>query len=81
MHLPITGTRQGCRSLLPLKMNSMNDLASRLARGEYEIDEHRVAEAILRRRGNGLLMLVPSELDRPAAGGPEDDTGPGLSAA
>jgi hypothetical protein len=62
-------------------MNSTNDLASRLARGEYEIDEHRVAEAILRRRGNGLLMLVPSELDRPAAGRPEDDPGPGLSAA
>ena len=62
-------------------MNSMNDLASRLARGEYEIDEHRVAEAILRRRGNGLLMLVPPELDRSAGGVPEDDPGPGLSAA
>lgn len=62
-------------------MNSTNDLASRLARGEYEIDEHRVAEAILRRRGNGLLMLVPSELDGSSARVPEDDPGPGLSAA
>lgn len=63
------------------KMNSMNDLASRLARGEYEIDEHRVAEAMLRRRGNGLLMLVPAEVDRAPTRGPEDDSGPGVSAA
>ena len=62
-------------------MNLTNDLASRLARGEYEIDEQRVAEAILRRRGTGLLMLVPSELDRSSGGVPEDDPGPGLSAA
>jgi hypothetical protein len=62
-------------------MNQTNDLASRLARGEYEIDEQRVAEAMLRRRGRGLLMLVPAQGERSAAGGPEDDTGPGLSAA
>ena len=54
---------------------------ARLERGEYVIDTHRVAEAMLRRRGRGLLVLVPGELDRPAPGGPEDDPGPGLSAA
>lgn len=62
-------------------MKGTSDLASRLARGEYEIDVTRVAEAILRRRGCGLLMLVPTDLEHPAGGGPQDDPGPGLSAA
>lgn len=62
-------------------MNRMTDLASRLARGEYEIDVTRVAEAILRRRGFGLLMLVPTDREHPAGGGPQEDPGPGLSAA
>ena len=62
-------------------MTPITDLASRLARGEYEIDEHRVAEAILRRRGHGLLMLVPPQPEGCACCGPEDDPDPGLSAA
>ena len=62
-------------------MKRENDLASRVARGEYAIDAQRVAEALLRRRGPGLLMLVPGEVERPTAGSPEDDPGPGLSAA
>ena len=62
-------------------MNRVNDLVSRLARGEYEIDVHRVAEAMLRRRGNGLLMLVPGDVENSVSGAPEDDPGPGLSAA
>ena len=62
-------------------MKRETDLASRLARGEYVVDTHRVAEAMLRRRGLGLLVLVPGKLERPAAGSPEDDPGPGLSAA
>jgi hypothetical protein len=62
-------------------MNRTNDLVSRLSRGEYEIDAQRVAEAMLRRRGPGLLVLVPSEVERAAPDGPQDDPGPGLSAA
>jgi hypothetical protein len=58
-----------------------NDLGSRVARGEYVIDTHRVAEAMLARRGRGLLMLVPDEVERPASDGPKNDPGPGLSAA
>jgi hypothetical protein len=58
-----------------------NDLVSRVERGEYVIDTHGVAEAMLARCGRGLLVLVPTEFERPAAGGPEDDPGPGLSAA
>ena len=62
-------------------MKRENDLGSRVARGEYVIDTHRVAEAMLARRGRGLLMLVPNEVNRPAGGGPKNDPGPGLSAA
>lgn len=62
-------------------MKRESDLALRLERGEYVIDTHRVAEAMLRRRGRGLLVLVPGELDSPAPSGPKDDPGPGLSAA
>ena len=58
-----------------------NDLVARLARGEYVIEPHRVAEAMLRRRGRGLLMLVPTQVDDRPVRGPEDDPGPGLSAA
>jgi hypothetical protein len=58
-----------------------NDLVSRVARGEYVIDTHRVAEAMLRKRGRGLLMLVPGEVEGPSGRGPKGDPGPGLSAA
>ena len=62
-------------------MKRENDLVARVARGEYVIEPHRVAEAMLRRRGRGLLMLVPTQVDSPPAGAPEDDPTPGLSAA
>jgi hypothetical protein len=62
-------------------MNRTNDLATRLERGEYEIDAKRVAEAMLERRGRGLLMLVPTDVERLSGGGPQNDPGPGLSAA
>ena len=62
-------------------MKRENDLVSRVARGEYVIDTHRVAEAMLRKRGRGLLVLIPGEIDRPSGGGPKDDPGSGLSAA
>ena len=62
-------------------MKRENDLGSRVARGEYVIDTHRVAEAMLARRGRGLLMLVPDVIQRPAGEGPKNDPGPGLSAA
>jgi hypothetical protein len=62
-------------------MKRKNDVASRLSRGNYEIDVQRVAEAMIRRRGRGLLMLVSAADERPAASGPQDDPGPGLSAA
>ena len=57
------------------------DLAARLERGDYEIDARRVAEAMVRRRGRGLLMLVPADLELGAPRRPNDDAPPGLSAA
>ena len=62
-------------------MKRESELISRVTRGEYVIDTHRVAEAMLRKRGTGLLMLVPAEVERPAVGEGEDDPGPGLDAA
>lgn len=62
-------------------MKADDELMARLTRGEYEIDEHRVAEAMLRRRGPGLLVLVPGDVEGPAPGRPQDDPGPGRSAA
>lgn len=62
-------------------MKRETDLASRLARGDYVIDPLRVAEAMLRRRGPGLLVLVPTDPERSPVRGPEDDPGPSLSAA
>jgi len=62
-------------------MKRENDLVVRVTRGEYVIDTHEVAEAMIRRRGRGLLMLVPNEIERQSVSGPEDDPGPGLSAA
>ena len=62
-------------------MKRENDLGSRVARGEYVIDTHQVAEAMLRKRGAGLLVLIPGDVKSSATFGPEDDPGPGLSAA
>jgi hypothetical protein len=62
-------------------MKRENDLVAQVARGEYVIDTYQVAEAMIRRRGCGLLMLVPNKVERPAVRGPEGDPGPGLSAA
>ena len=62
-------------------MKRESDLGSRVARGEYVIDTERVAEAMLRRRGAGLLVLIPGDGKGAAVRGPENDPGPGLSAA
>ena len=74
-------SRRGARHPICVAVKRENDLVARLARGEYVIEPHRVAEAMLRRRGRGLLMLVPTQVDDRPVRGPEDDPGPGLSAA
>jgi hypothetical protein len=61
-------------------MNRLTDLTTRLARGEYEIDPGRVAEAMLN-EPRGLLVLVPAGVKRPAFGVAQDDARPALGAA
>ena len=74
-------SRRGLSHPICVAVKRDNDLVARVARGEYVIEPHRVAEAMLRRRGRGLLMLVPTQGNTPPIGGPEDDPAPGLSAA
>jgi hypothetical protein len=60
---------------------SKDALAQAIARGEYAIDPHAVAEAMLR-RGSPLSVLVPEQaLDRPAAGVEQDEPLPDADVA
>jgi hypothetical protein len=54
-------------------------LVERIRRGEYVIDEHAVAEAVLRRwRRAPSAVLVPAQpLDRAAVGSDQDEPAPG----
>ena len=55
-------------------MDEKEELARRIASGEYEVDPHAVAEAMLKRNPS---MLVPAQpLDRPAVGVEEDEPAP-----
>ena len=55
---------------------SKDALARAIACGEYVVDTHAVAEAMLR-RGAPSLVLVPAQpLDRPAVRVEEDDAAP-----
>jgi Anti-sigma-28 factor, FlgM len=61
----------------------LDQLAERIARGEYEVDPKAVAEAMLRRGfAGGSLVLVPAEpRDGAAVGAAQDDPAPGGDAA
>jgi hypothetical protein len=60
---------------------SKDALARAIARGEYVVDTHAVAEAMLR-RGSLSAVLVPAQtLDGPAVRVEQDDAAPGLDAA
>jgi hypothetical protein len=60
------------------------ELMRRVSAGEYVVDPHAVAEAILRRGADRAAarrisrMLVAGELDRPSVGRHEPRPGPGL---
>lgn len=62
-------------------MKQRRQLGKQIEAGDYRPDPALVAEAMLRRRGRGLLMLVSDQVDLLPGGGPEGDSGPGLSAA
>jgi len=60
---------------------SKDALGRAIAQGEYVVDAHAVAEAMLR-RGSPLAVLVPAQpLDRPAAGVEQDEPVPGADVA
>jgi hypothetical protein len=64
-------------------MSSMSKdaLARAIAQGEYVVDPHAVAAAMLR-RGSPLAVLVPAQpLDRLATGVEQDDPAPGADVA
>jgi hypothetical protein len=60
---------------------SKDALARLIARGEYVVDTHAVAEAMLR-HGSPSLVLVPAQpLDRAAVGVEQDEAAPGADVA
>jgi hypothetical protein len=60
---------------------SKDALARLIARGEYVVDTHAVAEAMLR-HGAPSLVLVPAQpLDRAAVGVEQDEAAPGADVA
>jgi hypothetical protein len=56
-------------------MSDRDELTKRIERGDYEVDPHAVAEAMLKRNP---LMLVPMQpLDRPAVLTEQDESAAG----
>ena len=66
-----------------MSTSSKDALARLIARGEYVIDTHAVAEAMLRRSGGSpsLVLVAPQSLDRPAVRVDQDDAAPGADVA
>jgi hypothetical protein len=57
-------------------------LARRIAQGDYVVDAHAVAEAVLRRGGLSSLVLVsPQPADGAPVGVEQDDAAPGADVA
>jgi len=55
---------------------SKDALARAIARGEYVVDTHAVAEAMLRQGAPSLVLVAPQPLDRPAVRVEQDDAAP-----
>ena len=53
-------------------MADLDELARAIERGEYEVDPHAVAEAMLRRR-NPLVLEPAQPLDGPPVGVEQDE--------
>jgi hypothetical protein len=65
-------------------MNSTIDasLVDRVRRGEYQIDTHAIAEAMIRRWPSTSVMLIADQaLDEPAVGSDEGEPGAGPDVA
>jgi len=62
----------------------LEELKGRIDRGDYEVDPHAIARAIIGRRGRGQAVsdvLVPAEVDRGAVGADEPEPAPGRDRA
>jgi hypothetical protein len=61
-------------------MNTTIDgsFVDRVRRGEYEVNAHAVAEAMMRRwNSTSIVLVAPQPLDEPAAGSDEREPGAG----
>ena len=57
-------------------------LARRIAEGDYVVDTHAVAEAMLRRGGlSSLVLISPKPADGPPVGVEQDDPAAGADVA
>ena len=57
------------------------ELRIRIARGEYSVDAHAVAQAIMDRAAGPSGVFVPAQLDRLVVLAQEDESGPAGDAA
>ena len=57
------------------------ELRIRIARGDYHVDAHAVAQAIIDRVAGPSGVFVPAQLDRLFVLAEEDDSSPGGDAA
>jgi hypothetical protein len=66
-----------------MSTSSKDALARLIARGEYVVDTHAVAEAILRRWGGApsRVLVAPQSLDPPSVRVQQDDAAPGADVA
>jgi hypothetical protein len=55
---------------------SKDALARAIERGDYVVDTHAVAEAMLRHGGPSLVLVPAQPLDRPAVRIQQDDSAP-----
>jgi hypothetical protein len=55
-------------------MSDRDELAKRIERGEYKVDPHAVAEAMLKR--NPLMLEPAKPLDRPPVRSEQDEPAP-----
>jgi uncharacterized protein YaiL (DUF2058 family) len=55
---------------------SKDAIARAIARGEYVVDTHAVAEAMLKRAAPSLVLVAPQPLDRAPVRVEQDDAAP-----
>ena len=60
---------------------SKDALAKAIARGEYAVDPHAIAEAMLKRGALSAVLVPAQPVDRPAAGVEQDEPVPDADVA